>query len=165
MSEQGTSASTHLRPDIRPWGGVLKYNPVTIHPHPLGATMTRMQSAFHLRELPLGGQKTSSNLLCVCSSHPCRAVSLTQAWFSVAISVLLKPAACRMEAECNDSHTDTYTHIIKILHTLPSYSSTPPVVAAYTASLSNERTVILRPLKAESERTEEAGGRAGCCVK
>lgn len=110
MSEQGTSASTHLRPVIRAWRGVLKYNPVTIHPRPLDATMTRMQSAFHLRELPLGGQKTSSNLLCVCSSHPCRAVSLTQAWFSIAISVLLKPAACRMEAKSNDSHTDTHTH-------------------------------------------------------
>lgn len=73
-------------------GGVLKHNPITIHPHPLDATMTNMQSAFHLGELPLGGRQTSPELLCVCSSHPCRAVSLTQAGFI--ISVLQKHAAC-----------------------------------------------------------------------
>lgn len=78
-------------------GGVLQHNPITIHPHPLDATMTNMQSAFHLGELPLGGRQTSPEPLRVCSSHPCRAVSLTQAGFI--ISVLQKPAEWKLEMQ------------------------------------------------------------------
>jgi len=100
VSEQGTSASTHLSLVIRAQGGVLKYNPITVHPHPLDATMTSSQSAFHLRELPSGGQQTSPELLRVCSSHPCRAVSLTQVWFIIAPSLScwnLQPSAWKLK--------------------------------------------------------------------
>lgn len=103
MCEHGPSVSTHLSSVIRAQRGVLKHNPITIHPRPLDATMTRTQSAFHLRELPSGGQQTSQESLCVCSSHPRGAVSLTRAQvYHSPISVLLKPAACCMETENND---------------------------------------------------------------
>lgn len=84
MHEHCTSAFAQISPVTRAQGGVLKHNPITIHPHPLSATMTSAQSAFHLRELPLGGQQTSPELLRVCSSHPCGAVSLARVWFIIA---------------------------------------------------------------------------------
>lgn len=84
MREHCTSASAHLSLVTRAQRGVLKHYPVTIHPLPLGGTMTRARSAFHLRELPSGGQQTSPELLRVCSSHPCGAVSLARVWFIIA---------------------------------------------------------------------------------
>lgn len=65
--------------------------------------MPSMQSAFHLLELPLGGQQTSLGLLCVCSSHPRRAVSLTH---NPADSVYhVAPSLSLQQAENNnDSH-------------------------------------------------------------
>lgn len=127
--------------------------------------MTSMQSAFHLRELPSGGRQTSPELLCVCSSHPCRAVSLTHnpadLVYRSPISVPPKPAACWMEAENNDSHTHT---LQSPCTRSPCSSATPQVAAAQASSLSSKLTVMLRPLKTES-RTARRESRVLCEVK
>lgn len=107
--------------------------------------MTSMQSAFHLRELPLGDQQTSPESLCVCSSHPCRAVSLTHnpadLVYRGPIFVLLKPAAWWMEAENN----------IKSLYTCsPSFQRHSTGCCSSDVQSNN-----LRPLKTESGRTRQ----------
>lgn len=108
-------------------GGVLKHNPVTFHPCPLDATTTSMWSAFHLRELPLGGWQTSPELLCVCSSHPCRAVSLTQNPLSLVqrslISVPLEPGCVEAETKWLKLHYTVTVHCPELQKHWPGHCS------------------------------------------